>query len=229
VLDIYNNPDSSYAEEVTRKFVQADYEHPCGTAMCAAGWIGEVTGVDWVVDATMMSSSARTRDMLTNKAEFILVPKSLGTKVPTLNGHGDYWGNLDGTIKEMLRLRGFTGSTHMLMTVSGWAEYQLGLVNGDFLELFSGNNGLQDIRLLIDLYAEVGPAHNDSTLFDSRDTVVAHIMNMIDKEDRGFVRKMAELHEASPEAPLLDVAREALAYVYDSERVPEAYFRDGLV
>ena len=136
---------------------ERDLTNPiCGTAMCFAGWVGEVTGADYVVDSKVLRKTEDHDEITETELEYILVSKAALEGKPW---SGKRWHEWDFTheINKILKKRGFSAETHRLMPVSDYAEMMLGLEHGDVLSLFDGSNNLEGIREIIDLYAKNGP------------------------------------------------------------------------
>lgn len=129
----------------------------CGTAMCFAGWVGELTAADWVADGTFLA----TRRMESYWMDIILMTRDAAAQLvrevcfPVQTVESFY-----PSYKDMLRERGFTSQTHTGIRVSHYALWALGLKHGDYLGLFDGGNSISTIRSLIDLYVEFGPTPN---------------------------------------------------------------------
>lgn len=133
---------------------EADLTQPtCGTAMCFAGWVSELSGADYVSDAQMIEAAKSQSPYM----EYILVRRDelnerWDTRAVTMDEY------LGGQALARAQERGFSDETHKLMAIEDYALMKLGLVDGDWLELFSGSNDLEDIRSIIDDYADAGPA-----------------------------------------------------------------------
>lgn len=147
--------------------IDKDINEPaCGTAMCFAGWVNEMTGADWVLDRHSAKDyeSIREENRGDRTIEFVLVNKTQRAWFYD-SGQG-WWGDLatylSAPVLEKIGRRGFTPKTHWVTDTESFAVMQLGLVDGDWLELFEGSNELSMIRKIIDTYAEHGPVHNDA-------------------------------------------------------------------
>jgi hypothetical protein len=125
----------------------------CGTAMCFAGWIGEVSGADYVYDAAFIKANGATMNSEAG-LDYILVTRehpAVGMMKLALEDI------LSEQTLAILKSRGFTPETHVLTDVEHYAQAELGLLDGDFRNLFGGGNDLKDIRWIIEEYAEHGP------------------------------------------------------------------------
>lgn len=125
----------------------------CGTAMCAAGWVAELGGADWVIDNEAVQEGAL------NHTESILVPveqwqeyaqakslvDDLRTGINDLNPH----------LQARLQSRGFTWESHVILSVREYALLRLGLTD-DYLNMFSANSDYPRIRACLDTYAHFG-------------------------------------------------------------------------
>lgn len=146
---------------------QDSTQYLCGTSMCFAGWVNEITRVDWVVDKRLVdlsSSQGSTFVLLPSEADgidlssvedLVLMPKE--TSGYTEQGRLRTWDRLDFPVVKYLNRRGFSYDTHVVDTVQNAALQALGLTEGDPLELFGGSKGLDEIRIIIDAYTAFGP------------------------------------------------------------------------
>ena len=213
--------------------IQPETEHTCGTAMCCAGWIGESTGVDWVVDASAPALKAY-RHQLNNRSidpsEMVLVRRN----EPGIEMRYDYSVSRQGwpeefskDLRDSLKARGFTPRTHAVMTIGVYAEVLLGLINGDWLNLFNGGNQMRDLRLIIDLYAYAGSRSLRGAELDD-DSVLRRYYEADTDDD--FREMFAQVHQKEPQGTLLEEARLAASRV--EQRNPglnlEEYFPDGM-
>lgn len=139
---------------------ESDLTDPmCGTAMCFAGWVGELSGADWVIDGKAIKEDGFNHAqhnveqvlITVEQAEWFDEHYEAASEVNRLDVMLDY------DVREKLARRGFLPDTHRLVQVSEYALYRLGLVHGDWLGLFAGGNGLSDIRERLDTYARFGP------------------------------------------------------------------------
>lgn len=153
---------------------EADLTNPaCGTAMCFAGWTAELTGADWVADATFIKG--KDSRIIGPSVEHILITREQGEAALTqaeehLNEDGDLdeiwireleeWIGVE--LLEILAERGFKPETHMLTNVESYALMQLGMLHGDWIGLFSGSNDLEEIRVRLDTMAKYGPQYNEA-------------------------------------------------------------------
>ena len=128
-------------------------EPACGTAMCFAGWVGELTRVDWVVDAATIRQARkdvvdiRAWDdcVLTRREENPREPAEwLYIRMDTFSGR---W------LDRILRERGFTPKTHRIRTISTYAAETLG-IGSDPLDLFDGDNSLERVEQIVQVYLE---------------------------------------------------------------------------
>ena len=137
----------------------------CGTAMCLAGWVSELTAVDWVIDAGAFSLTSNwghhTRK---NWAEVLFVPR----ESPLPKGEIEMlaystWTDMHGTVMpdvlvQHAQSRGFTFATHRTTSVLHYAAEALGLTPVAFMPVFfDGQNTFEDLEFLVDHYTEHGP------------------------------------------------------------------------
>ena len=161
LLDDYGwDPAKERAIKSETKRIAGDtvaYDNRCQTAMCVAGWVGEMTLANWVVDARDLAGLdwADESDLslvyVTHAEADAMDADMCGYN--TVRRHGSY-------VLQRYRgtERGFTDETHVPISVSTYALYQLGLHHGDWLNLFGGGNTVADIKRIVGLYAEHGPA-----------------------------------------------------------------------
>ena len=128
----------------------------CGTAMCAAGWAAELGGADWVQDAKAIQTGSASF------AESVLVPKAQWEATMTAHSElawetagPDGWTQFDDHLTERLAKRGFTHTTHVVISARTYALMRLGL-DHDYLEMFSANNDYPRIRACLDTYTKYG-------------------------------------------------------------------------
>lgn len=147
------------------KNVDATENPTCGTAMCLAGWVGELTGADWVIDRKILTQSKTilSESLRQRMAEMVVVPgrtRQHGEEV-------DYWyeqvqvGRVnDKLLNQHLASRGFTPQTHHMVHVKDYAAMQLGISKNTITAmpvLFEGTNTIEDLRAVIDWHTEHGP------------------------------------------------------------------------
>lgn len=162
------------AEELQRQLdemlvqAQKDSTAPtCGTAMCFAGWVGEITGADWVIDhQAIRKGGAEAQIPKSERAYFedkVLVRKEDWTFLGELTGGSIWRESMTEPVQRHLSSRGFAKETHYIVPVDLYARKALGVgsmqwrLYGDMPVLFEGNNQLRDIRYVLDRYAEDGP------------------------------------------------------------------------
>jgi len=144
---------------------QQDMTNPtCGTAMCLAGWVGEMTGADWVIDAKVLR-----RDKLRVSPEerishmsSVLVPKAeWGGWLSEQGVKAELWPSSGGALAQHLAARGFSKDKHVIIMVSEYAAFRLGITPKvyDAAPLFDGSNSLSDIRQIIDGHIANGADH----------------------------------------------------------------------
>jgi hypothetical protein len=148
-----NDPDL-YAELQAMRSTPLDPDrNACGTTMCMAGWAAELSGVDWMVDADRLGK-------VYNNEEYALVTEEQWNATePCDSGAPSRLGQYDTVLNGPLKKRGFTDE-HLVVRVGDYACAALGLIHGDWLELFNGSNDLQDLRLIVQAYAEFGVVPN---------------------------------------------------------------------
>lgn len=122
----------------------------CGTAMCVAGWVGEVTGVHWVSDLSLIKKSVSSQH-----SDRVIVTKEFADNYPAIMASWSLGMFNIPTYKNLLE-RGFSTEKHVTVSVSSYALVQLGLIHGDWLDLFAANNNQHKIRQIMDTYAEHG-------------------------------------------------------------------------
>ena len=169
-------PDPDFEPQQYEELVTAlqEPEPKCGTAMCFAGWVGELSAANWVVDASLLKAAHRTSEstgfarpnLLTasEQDEFVLVTVEEAEQWRTQfcdqalqNDVGGLNSDTVGTwVYEQLEARGFTSDTHRIMHVSDYACVQLGLKHGDIYQLFHPANGRADLERILKAYAEHG-------------------------------------------------------------------------
>jgi hypothetical protein len=132
----------------------------CGTAMCVAGWAGELSKVDWVVDADLIKKAAKQGNAnmripesryhlnLNSWADWVLVPIDQSV-------HAQIWDTLPPAIQRHLARRGFTEKTHKLAPISEWAAKLLG-IGDDPANMFRGGNTIEYINECVNFYAKYG-------------------------------------------------------------------------
>lgn len=161
--------------------VKDSTEPACGTAMCAAGWITELSGIDFVVDFEFARWARKQETELGSLAEYVLVPKALVDErnkdyrdLPGVEYTSSFpisstlgWAFSRGTsdhekAEKLLAKRGFTEETHVCVTLASWAIWQLGLRDTDGeVPMFAGNNSMTTVRHHLDHYAVNGPWDHD--------------------------------------------------------------------
>lgn len=118
----------------------------CGTSMCVAGWGVELTGGDWVRDASTLDSA------YTSGTESVVVTRKVWEQMEQdLSGAVDYQ-RLENFDPRALAGRGFDERTHVAVSAASYGTWVLGL-KSDWLEMFAGTNSLPRIRACIDVYA----------------------------------------------------------------------------
>lgn len=125
-----------------------DDSERCGTTMCIAGWAGELTGADWVVDLVLGKKGYTAYD------DFVFVRKdSLPEGFSTYSLTNEPF-RYD-LYKERLAKRGFTQETHTTMMVGEYARFAMG-IGRDPLSLFDGDNAWWQVLGTIDAYTAFG-------------------------------------------------------------------------
>lgn len=143
----------------------------CGTAGCLAGWLGELSGVDWVLDRRDLADRRAATAHSPYLAYILLSRAALASLLGTVVGswvwheslaHVEVYGWDD---MKTLGARGFDPVTHVIVPVGTWAGLRLGITgldaNSDWVDdpyaLFSGNNDEKDVRRTIEEYATEWP------------------------------------------------------------------------
>lgn len=125
-----------------------DANERCGTTMCIAGWAGELTGADWVVDLTLGKAGWTSFD------DWVLIRREdLATDGSMREDFGPF---NNSNYAEPLKKRGFSRETHAAVLVSDYARHALG-IGTDPLMLFDGDNSWARVLGCIDAYTEYGP------------------------------------------------------------------------
>lgn len=167
----------------------------CGTAMCAAGWVGELTGADFVIDFDLARALRRANDGMMPDlgitGETIIVPITLlqeRQEVERVSRESidekDWlpevsWTSLDHlyfpfgpdlveVAKRSLKKRGFTDATHGTVDTATWATWQLGLRDNEGsaeVDMFNAGNSLDDIEEHLNYYRLVGPWAHDPSYY----------------------------------------------------------------
>lgn len=125
-----------------------DVEPSCGTALCFAGWATEITPTDFVVDATWALAARTDPDLeyWADKLEsYVLVRADQVHDFTEFENWDDVIGG-DSKVEEMLRKRGFTSDTHVLVEISEVAQARLG-IPGDPFDLFGGSNSFEQVLI----------------------------------------------------------------------------------
>lgn len=145
-----------------------DTENPtCGTAMCFAGWVAELSGADWVIDASAMrrkgvdlrpSEIAAWSSVLfvshKEVEELTRGDEDVYDRVREIEDGTFTMDSMDKNLRVFSKERGFTAETHRTMSAEAYASLKLGILNNPDLdirdELFGGSNRLKDIREILD-------------------------------------------------------------------------------
>ena len=141
-------------EEAVRHLTPIGSLDTCGTAMCFAGWTGEITGADWVVDRSAILGE------LTANAEMVMVTRewldrhAVGSDALAVYSMDKR--ALHPDVLAHLKSRGFDSRVHAMIPVESYARIALGLVDGDWRDLFGSENTMENIREILDLYEEHG-------------------------------------------------------------------------
>lgn len=165
----YLNDVSLPVETAIREAVNAPKKDArCGTAMCAAGWVGELGGADWVADnaALQAGDTAMAEAVLVLKQDWQSWCEKIGW-----DGSTDLRiAGLSPGRAQRLASRGFTDRSHVIVSVSRYALMRLGL-RDDYVGLFGGSNSLARIRACLDVYAQFGDLVEDDTrrIMEARD------------------------------------------------------------
>jgi hypothetical protein len=121
--------------------------------MCAAGWVAELGGADWVIDneAVQEGAVAHTESILVPVAQWQEYAAAKGLEPDMRTSIND----LNPMLKARLERRGFTWESHVILSVREYALLRLGLTD-DYLNMFSANSDYPRIRACLDTYAHFG-------------------------------------------------------------------------
>ncbi|HEY5787679.1 MAG TPA: hypothetical protein VIT65_23185 [Microlunatus sp.] len=134
-------------------------EKACGTAMCIAGWAGELTGADWAVDADSIGKvGGHQESLITTQSWWDAKSPCDAYPASQLD-----FSAMNPLVRLSLVKRGFT-EQHLHTSVSIYACGELGLLHGDWLGLFEGDNSIDDIEEIISLYHRYGVVPNDAAI-----------------------------------------------------------------
>jgi hypothetical protein len=137
----------------------------CGTAMCFAGWVAELTGADHVVDSKMLAElnaydGSVRREALVGLADeymdYLLIPRQKAEE----HGFGR-WGYdeikdvLSKEQRRILKERGFRNKTHVMVSISTYAATMLGFIAQP--PLFNAGNSYGRLQQYVRLYTGQGP------------------------------------------------------------------------
>jgi len=139
----------------------------CGTAMCFAGWVAELTGANFVTDAAFLKirystasaagnpelAQIRESARLISDADILVTREEAKSYDLSFPMEGRY----APAVLRILAARGFTPSTHRVVVIDDYAEIQLGLLDGDGANLFSGTNSFSQVEQIVAHYAKEGP------------------------------------------------------------------------
>ena len=163
-----------HLDEVTTELTQAVRERvnapkketKCGTVMCAAGWVDELAGADWVVDNLALQSGGN----LNSYSELVLLPladwKAWSSRWE-ISRDTQLIETLSAKHQDQLRERGFTDATHVIVSAMVYSLVRLGLQD-DYVGMYSANNGYPAIRAKLDAYIQFG----DLSLKDQQREIV---------------------------------------------------------
>jgi hypothetical protein len=138
----------------------------CGTVMCAAGWVDELAGADWVVDNTILQ-----KGYVTNHTESVLLPRAdyvAWCERVGLTRETQEIATLSENLQYRLKERGFTDATHVVTSAMVYSLVRLGL-RDDYVGMYSASNGYAALRAKLDAYIQYG----DLALDDQRTIVEA--------------------------------------------------------
>lgn len=148
---------------------EQDKDDPvCGTAMCFAGWVAELTGVDWVIDSEVVKAFHKgkiDKDMMDRHASEVLIKR--GANLETKNISWIDWVGISEELSKVLVKRGFTPETHRIIEVSDYAADQLGGI--ECSPLFQEGNNIKDINRIVRHHVDGGPrwfVYNDDDYID---------------------------------------------------------------
>jgi hypothetical protein len=153
-INLIDPDDDLYAELQEMRSTPLDPDrHACGTIGCLAGWAAEFAGADWMVDADQLGK------VYANEEYALVTQQQWDATFPCDAGVPTHLGRYDTSLSKPLKKRGFTDD-HLVVRVGDYACAALGLIHGDWLELFNGSNDLDDLRLIVQAYAEFGVVPN---------------------------------------------------------------------
>lgn len=153
-------------------------EPACGTAMCTAGWVVETTRPDWVIDAATFKALTKAKlhrlvdryeDSVLVRYDDVLYPEFTTPKDTAWTWESTY----DDELIELLKARGFSGTTHHVEAISNYAARCLG-IGSDPFSLFDGDNSYERVLETITEYAglQVKPDDLDSReIYDRIDAI----------------------------------------------------------
>jgi hypothetical protein len=153
----------------TSAFTQEETQPVCGTTMCVAGWAAELTGADWLVDASVITAAKAGGEFDLFDLEEVSQSALWVTKewyeenmAPSAAWIAEahdltvfQWSRLPKAVLFINIERGFSPETHVLVEASAYARVMLG-IKDDMLELFSGSNTKESVSEKIDLYINKG-------------------------------------------------------------------------
>lgn len=149
----------------------------CGTAMCFAGWVAEMTAANFAIDGVLIKAKhvklgreplaeqdqqERERRELLNDLNYIsdsdiFVTKEEAANYPLVMR---FRGRYSPKVTALLAERGFSDDTHAVVGIADYAKVQLGLGDYDPAGLFHGYNTYGDLEKIVAAYAEYGPEAN---------------------------------------------------------------------
>mgnify|MGYP001791606731 FL=1 len=160
------SPQQVQAQVSSMIAFDADKTAPtCGTAMCFAGWVAELTGADFVIDADAIK--AYTKGKLQKRvvdyyANNLLIARP-DPADPVINSNYHLttdWqsnNNVPDDLAKMLVKRGFTPATHYIGDIGDYASVALGRIQGS--PLFQESNSIENIEKIVNTHVEHGPRY----------------------------------------------------------------------
>lgn len=157
----YGLDEQAAGEEIAEvlAFTPDSVENACGTAMCTAGWAAELTRPDWVLDASLLKPQYRERasvsrwDLLDDMIYVRRHDDKAFEYYVTASGSSYIWDVIEDSelVRADAQARGFSRDTHDVITVREYAKVAMGIGN-DPLQLFDGDNKLDEVLFRIDTY-----------------------------------------------------------------------------
>lgn len=162
-------------------------EPACGTAMCTAGWVAEITRPDWVIDAATWRRLKKVRmNGIISVYEDDLMVRYDDPFWPELTkprpGSPTWEDAMDSVLVDALKQRGFAGDTHVAVTIPTYARRVLG-IGDDLLDLFDGDNSYERVKAIMEEYKSCREKPDDIYFGEALDDAYARIQ----ERENGFV------------------------------------------